>query len=79
MLIALDSIATIAFTVVVGDQRHERYVLPRTAKPPSNDPGYRRVLWVVLAINAAMFVAELLLGFAAGSVSLAGGRPRFPR
>ena len=40
------------------------------AKPPSNDPGYRTVLWVVLGINAAMFVAELLLGFAAGSVSL---------
>src|SRR3954454_23378805 len=37
---------------------------------PSNDPGYRRVLWVVLAINAVMFVAEILLGVAAGSVSL---------
>ena len=37
---------------------------------PSNDPKYRRVLWVVLAINAAMFGAEILLGFAAGSVSL---------
>ena len=34
------------------------------------DPGYRRVLWVVLGINAAMFVAELLFGVAAGSVSL---------
>lgn len=40
------------------------------AKPPSNDPGYRTVLWVVLGINAVMFVAELLLGFSAGSVSL---------
>lgn len=38
--------------------------------PPINASGYRRVLWVVLAINASMFVAELLLGFAAGSVSL---------
>jgi len=28
------------------------------------------VLWVVLGINAAMFVAELLFGVAAGSVSL---------
>jgi len=37
---------------------------------PINDPGYRRVLWVVLAINASMFIAELLLGFAARSVSL---------
>ena len=40
------------------------------AIPPRNDSGYRTVLWVVLGINAAMFVAELLLGFAAGSVSL---------
>lgn len=38
--------------------------------PPSNDRRYRRVLWLVLGINAIMFVAELLLGFAAGSVSL---------
>jgi Co/Zn/Cd efflux system component len=37
---------------------------------PSNDPAYRRVLWVVLGINAVMFVAEVLLGLAAGSVSL---------
>jgi Co/Zn/Cd efflux system component len=40
------------------------------ARPPSNDPGYRTVLWAVLGINAAMFVVELLLGFTAGSVSL---------
>lgn len=37
---------------------------------PSNDPRYRRVLWVVLAINAGMFVAEILFGVTAGSVSL---------
>jgi Co/Zn/Cd efflux system component len=36
---------------------------------PSN-PTYKKILWIVLAINAAMFFAELLLGFAAGSVSL---------
>src|SRR4030095_11194545 len=36
----------------------------------SNDPAYRRVLWLVLGINAVMFVAELLLGLAAGSASL---------
>jgi Co/Zn/Cd efflux system component len=40
------------------------------ARPPSNDPGYRTVLWAVLGINAAIFVVELLLGFTAGSVSL---------
>ena len=31
---------------------------------------YKKVLWVVLAINAAMFSIEMILGFAAGSVSL---------
>lgn len=35
-----------------------------------NNAVYKRVLWIVLAINAAMFVLELVVGFAAGSVSL---------
>jgi Co/Zn/Cd efflux system component len=34
------------------------------------DKGYRRVLWVVLAINAAMFAVEVGAGLAAGSASL---------
>ena len=34
------------------------------------DKGYRRVLWVVLAINAAMFAVEVSAGLAAGSASL---------
>jgi len=38
--------------------------------PHGNQPGYKRILWVVLAINAAMFLVELLMGLAAGSVSL---------
>jgi Co/Zn/Cd efflux system component len=33
-------------------------------------PGYRRVLWIVLAINAAMFLVEIGAGLAAGSASL---------
>jgi len=32
--------------------------------------GYRRVLWIVLAINAAMFLVEIGAGLAAGSASL---------
>jgi Co/Zn/Cd efflux system component len=41
----------------------------------SDDPlrghqGYRRVLWAVLAINAAMFAVEVAAGLAAGSASL---------
>lgn len=31
---------------------------------------YRRVLWIALVINAAMFVAEIVAGLAAGSASL---------
>ncbi|MEK9281485.1 cation transporter [Bradyrhizobium sp. ISRA442] len=31
---------------------------------------YRRVLWVVLAVNAVMFLAEIGVGLAAGSASL---------
>jgi Co/Zn/Cd efflux system component len=33
-------------------------------------PGYRRALWVVLGINAAMFLVEIAAGLAAGSTSL---------
>ena len=44
-----------------------------TCDTPADDlhaPGYRRVLWIVLGINAAMFVIEGASGLAAGSVSL---------
>jgi Co/Zn/Cd efflux system component len=34
------------------------------------NPHYRRVLWLVLAINAAMFAVEIGAGLAAGSASL---------
>jgi Co/Zn/Cd efflux system component len=33
-------------------------------------PGYRRVLWIALVLNAAMFGIEIAAGFKAGSVSL---------
>jgi Co/Zn/Cd efflux system component len=41
-------------------------------KPPAaeRDGRYRRVLWAVLAINAAMFLLEIGAGVAAGSASL---------
>ena len=38
--------------------------------PHRANPAYRRVLWVVLAINAAMFLVEIGAGLAAGSASL---------
>ncbi|MBJ7532965.1 cation transporter [Rhodomicrobium vannielii ATCC 17100] len=34
------------------------------------DPGYRRVLWLVIAINAVMFLVEMVAGHLAGSQAL---------
>ncbi|MFM7331317.1 MAG: cation transporter [Brachymonas sp.] len=36
----------------------------------SADPRYRRILWIALTLNLAMFVVELGAGLASGSVSL---------
>ena len=36
----------------------------------STAPGYRRVLWIALAVNALMFAVEIGAGLASGSVSL---------
>jgi Co/Zn/Cd efflux system component len=41
-----------------------------TPPAPSVDPGYRRILWVALVVNAAMFVVEVASGIGSGSVSL---------
>jgi Co/Zn/Cd efflux system component len=38
--------------------------------PPKQVAAFRRVLWLVLCINAAMFVVEVGAGLAAGSASL---------
>lgn len=40
------------------------------AQDAARDAGFRRVLWIVLAINAVMFVIEIGAGLAAGSVAL---------
>lgn len=40
------------------------------APSPGNSLAYRRVLWIALFVNAAMFVVEASAGLAAGSVSL---------
>lgn len=37
---------------------------------PPPDHGYRRILWVALGINAAMFAIELATSFLAGSVAV---------
>ena len=38
--------------------------------PQRGNPAYRRVLWIVLTINAVMFAVEIGAGLAAGSASL---------
>src|SRR5215475_1867298 len=38
--------------------------------PQRGNPAYRRVLWIVLAINAVMFAVEIGAGVVAGSASL---------
>jgi Co/Zn/Cd efflux system component len=40
-----------------------------SGKPPV-DATYRRILWIALVVNAAMFGVELVSGWSAGSVSL---------
>jgi Co/Zn/Cd efflux system component len=41
-----------------------------TSDDQLRDSGYRRVLWAVLVINAAMFLVEIAAGVAARSASL---------
>jgi Co/Zn/Cd efflux system component len=41
---------------------------PKTS--PADSPAYRRVLWIALGVNAAMFVIEVGAGVASGSVAL---------
>ena len=38
--------------------------------PPSADPAYRKVLWIALLLNAAMFAIEIAGSLQSGSVSL---------
>ena len=41
-----------------------------TAPQESTDPRYRRILWIALALNAVMFLTEIIAGSTAGSLSL---------
>lgn len=41
-----------------------------SAPKPTIDKAYRRILWIALAINAAMFAVEIVAGATAKSVSL---------
>jgi len=46
---------------------HDHHHTPAGGTVP---PGYRRALWIALAVNAAMALVEIGAGLAAGSVSL---------
>lgn len=41
-----------------------------TPLAPGQDPGFRKALWIALAVNLGMFVVEVAAGVASGSVSL---------
>lgn len=45
---------------------HDHHAVPAAAA----DPRYRRVLWIALIVNAAMFAVEVAGGLSSGSVSL---------
>lgn len=45
--------------------------------PAAPDPCYRRVLWIALVANLAMFLVELAASAASGSVSLAADAADF--
>ena len=48
------------------DHHHHDHHEPGTAEPP----GYRKILWIALLVNAAMFLVEIGAGITAGSMSL---------
>ena len=43
---------------------------PQSPSQPVDLPRYRRILWIALIVNAAMFIVELGAGYSSGSVSL---------
>jgi Co/Zn/Cd efflux system component len=48
-----------------------------TPPPPSSDPSYRRVLWIALVANLAMFAVELVASVWSGSSALAADAADF--
>lgn len=66
---ALEATVTVACRVAARKGNHPMdSCCP--APSPLASPAYRRVLWIALFVNAAMFAVEVVAGIAAGSVSL---------
>src|SRR4051812_46465780 len=54
----------------MAHDHHHHDHSPISADADAAPPGYRRVLWMALVVNAAMFLVEIATGLASGSVSL---------
>jgi len=55
--------------IVISAHCHHHHDAPQ-AKQLVDVPRYRRILWIALIVNAAMFFVELAAGYRSGSVSL---------
>ena len=53
-----------------GADQHGHHHDHHEPSPAGTDPRYRRILWVALAVNAAMFALEIGAGLQSGSASL---------
>ena len=56
---------------------HDHHDHCHAPHPPGNDLSYRRVLWIALAANAAMFGVELVASVFSGSTALAADAADF--
>ena len=45
-------------------------VAPSATDSANNDPHWRRILWIALAVNLAMFIVEIAAGALSGSRAL---------
>src|SRR5229473_2593124 len=66
---SLDPIVTIACRLRLGDVQVSEICCPPLVEP-GHSRAYRRVLWIALGVNLAMFIVEMIAGLSAGSVSL---------
>src|SRR5437879_2787909 len=67
---SLDPIVTIACRIRPGDVQVSETCCHPSAVERGHSRAYRRVLWIALGVNLAMFAVEMIAGLSAGSVSL---------
>jgi hypothetical protein len=66
----LDPIVTIACRLRLRDVQVSEICCPPPVVERGHCRAYRRVLWIALGVNLAMFIVEMIAGLSAGSVSL---------